>query len=162
METTVLEHSILATVMKDPPIARSADATWRWRIALRTVRWSIINALFMATYGLGLLFEPDSFHGPVFQVARSMLELHGWAWLMLTIGVLYVATAWTRLVQLYVLTQAASITLSTTWLAALLIARLQHGAPLTWGGVALWLFYITTNISASQQPHQAVPTACKR
>lgn len=119
--------------------------------------WAIMLCTFHFIYGFGLLVDPERFRtGEIYAAIQRVASLDFWALGFLTPAALFFVAAITRKFYVWTLAMFFSLIVTLTWFWCLIIARID-GAPLTSGGIALWVWFLFTNVMVATVPNQIEP-----
>lgn len=131
---------------------------FRWvhhqRISNSVAIWCVALSLFHVMYAGGLHYDPQAFvQSRIFEVVFDLAPLSWWKFGFLVPGGILIFGAISRWFTAWVIGMFFSTVVAVSWLVCIVIARLD-GAPLTLGGIGLWLWFLFTNIAVMVQPHQ--------
>lgn len=133
--------------MNDERRERFHASVYSQRLSFAAVVFTVHQLVFHALFGIGLTFDPESFHQPVYEVAEELGPLWLWDLAFLLVAGSCIVTLITRRFVCSLITNTASILVMSTLFYSVLIAKFFRGATLSWGGIALWAFVLSTTLT---------------
>lgn len=122
--------------------------TKRWRY------WAGAVAGFAITSGLGPLMDPKPYNVPIFNAVRAIAPWSVWAACWLAVAVLAAWTMVTRRAWAWRASVLGSIAIGGTWLFGVSWEHWVNDRPVSPTGLALWAWYLATNMIAATSRHQ--------
>ena len=129
---------------------------FRFVVRKRFLLWATVLATFHLMFALGLVFDPSQFQGQVFNRIKGVASLKVWGYGFATTSFLFFVAAFTRKFFLWVFAMFFSTVITLAWFGCIILARIE-GASLTLGGIALWSWFLFTNLMVATNSNQVEP-----
>lgn len=119
-----------------------------WRI------WSAVLAVFTATAGVGPHIYQAAYETPIFETVRSIAGWSTWSMAWFTVSACAVIATVTLEAVAWRLALLGAIAVSGTWLVGILWEYVVDGASISPTGLALWCWFVASNLIAATSAHQ--------
>ena len=118
----------------------------------RVAAWSM--AAFACGLVYGFVFIPETYEVPAFRTLVTVMPVEAWAACWAVVAVLMGVAATTRIGLAWLIGAIAAISLASCWLVGLGFQWVVNRTPLSPSGVALWSWFVFTNLLFVRSPRQ--------
>lgn len=128
------------------PVSLLIRPVWRW--------WSAAVACFALASGIGPIMDERPYAAPIFGTVRDIAGWHTWAVAWCLVAATALVAAVTRRAWAWRTATIGAIAIAATWVTGIVLSRFVDGNPISPTGLALWGWFLATNLLAVLSPFQ--------